>query len=197
MFVGLEITAQSFQATPTRHYPALALAMLPALAYLITVPLNMALGLRDPDPQARLLVQTLRCLAGGFIITSLLWAAALAMLIDGRLVRAALYFALAGVFALFGIIHSPLRERADRPAAARAGAGAERVSGGDPLSDAVSLGRRVWACCCAVARPGRRTGQGQRERRSQRDAFLSGNADAAFRGPLALCLGTRASRPLL
>jgi AGZA family xanthine/uracil permease-like MFS transporter len=117
VFVGLEITAQSFHATPVRHYPALALAMLPALAYLITIPLGLALGIRDPDPPARLLVQTLRCLAGGFIITSLIWAAALAMLIDGRLVRAALYFGLAGVFALFGVIHSPLRnEQIDLPA---------------------------------------------------------------------------------
>ena len=117
VFVGLEITAQSFQATPPRHYPALALAMLPALAYLVTIPLNMALGMRDAGPVARQMVQTLRCLAGGFIITSLLWAAALAMLIDGRLVRAAVYFALAGVFALFGVIHSPLRnEQIDLPA---------------------------------------------------------------------------------
>ncbi|HZV03480.1 MAG TPA: hypothetical protein VE999_00185 [Gemmataceae bacterium] len=116
VFVGLEITAQSFHATPPRHYPALALAMLPALAYLILIALNMALGLRDPDPAARLMVQTLRCLAGGFIITSLIWAAALAMLIDGRLLRAAGYFLLAGVFALFGVIHSPLRnEQIDLP----------------------------------------------------------------------------------
>src|SRR5262249_40444556 len=116
VFGGLEITAQSFHATPPRHYPALALAMLPALAYLLTIPLGMALGTRDPEPPARLLMQTLRCLAGGFIITSLLWAAALAMLIDGRLVRAAWYFLLAGVFALFGVIHSPLRnEQIDLP----------------------------------------------------------------------------------
>jgi AGZA family xanthine/uracil permease-like MFS transporter len=116
VFVGLEITAQSFHATPPRHYPALALAMLPALAYLLTIPLGMALGTRDPEPPARLLMQTLRCLAGGFIITSLLWSAALAMLIDGRLVRAAFYFALSGVFALFGVIHSPLQsERIDLP----------------------------------------------------------------------------------
>ncbi len=116
VFVGLEITAQSFHATPTRHYPALALAMLPALAYLVLIPLNMALGLRDPDPPARLVVQTLRCLSGGFIVTSLIWAAALAMLIDGRLLHAAGYFLLAGVFALFGVIHSPLRnEQIDFP----------------------------------------------------------------------------------
>src|SRR5205814_5869628 len=37
VFVGLEITAQSFHATPVKHYPALALAMLPALAYLALV----------------------------------------------------------------------------------------------------------------------------------------------------------------
>ncbi|HZY89647.1 MAG TPA: hypothetical protein VFE78_32800, partial [Gemmataceae bacterium] len=97
IYVGLEITAQSFRATPSRHYPALALAMLPALAYLITVPLNMALGGRDPAPFALEVVQTLRCLANGFIVTSLLWAAALAVLLDGRLVRSAAYFALAGV----------------------------------------------------------------------------------------------------
>jgi AGZA family xanthine/uracil permease-like MFS transporter len=109
VFVGLEITAQSFHATPVRHYPALALAMLPALAYLITIPLGAALGPRPPDPRAMLVVQTLRCLAGGFIITSVIWAAALAMLVDGRPARAALYFALAGVFAFFGVIHSPLR----------------------------------------------------------------------------------------
>jgi AGZA family xanthine/uracil permease-like MFS transporter len=116
VFVGLEITAQSFHATPARHYPALALAMLPALAYLTLIPLNMALGLRDPDAAALSVVQTLRCLAGGFLITSLIWAAALAMLIDGRLVRAAFSFLLAGVFALFGVIHSPLRnEQIDLP----------------------------------------------------------------------------------
>jgi AGZA family xanthine/uracil permease-like MFS transporter len=116
VFVGLEMTALSFRATPSRHYPALALAMLPALAYLLTIPLNMALGMRDPEPPARLMVQTLRCLSGGFIITSLIWAAALATLIDGRLVRAALFYLLAGVFALFGVIHSPLRnEQIDLP----------------------------------------------------------------------------------
>jgi AGZA family xanthine/uracil permease-like MFS transporter len=114
VFVGLEITAQSFHATPVRHYPALALAMLPALAYLIMVVLNMALGGRDPA--AVDVVQTLRCLANGFIVTSLLWAAALAVLLDGRLVRAAAYFALAGACALIGVIHSPLpAERIDLP----------------------------------------------------------------------------------
>ena len=40
IFVGLEITAQSFHATPVRHFPAVALACVPALAYLALLALN-------------------------------------------------------------------------------------------------------------------------------------------------------------
>ena len=40
IFVGLEITAQSFHATPVRHYPAVALACVPALAYLAVLTFN-------------------------------------------------------------------------------------------------------------------------------------------------------------
>jgi AGZA family xanthine/uracil permease-like MFS transporter len=108
VYVGLEITAQSFRATPVRHYAALALAVLPALARLAMICLDQALAGRPPDPASAALVQTLRCLANGFIITSLLWAAALAALLDGKLVRAAAYLLSAGVLSLFGIIHSPL-----------------------------------------------------------------------------------------
>lgn len=110
VFVGLEITAQSFRATPNRHYAALALAILPALAYLAVVLADGALGGRPPTPHAEAGMQTLRCLANGFIVTSLLWGAALAALLDGRFARSAAYWLTAGVFSLVGIIHSPLRE---------------------------------------------------------------------------------------
>jgi AGZA family xanthine/uracil permease-like MFS transporter len=110
VFVGIEITAQSFQATPPRHYAALAVAALPALAYLVTIPMNQALGAQAPDPHSLFLVQTLRCLANGFIITGLLWAAALASLLDGRFVRSALYLLVAAACSLAGVIHSPLAE---------------------------------------------------------------------------------------
>ena len=118
VFVGLEITAQSFHATPVRHYPALALAILPALAYLASVPLNMALGGRDPadNPVTLTMVQTLRCLSNGFLISGMLWAAALAMMIDGRLRAAAGFLGVAAVGAFFGVIHSPLPfEQINRP----------------------------------------------------------------------------------
>jgi AGZA family xanthine/uracil permease-like MFS transporter len=109
VFVGLEITAQSFHATPPRHYPALALAMLPALAALIVICLGNTVGVLVLTGDRPLQVlQTLRCLANGFLISGLLWAAALAVLLDGRLRHSAAYFGVAGVCAFFGIIHSPL-----------------------------------------------------------------------------------------
>jgi AGZA family xanthine/uracil permease-like MFS transporter len=118
VFVGLEITAQSFHATPARHYPALALAMLPALAYLCVVAIKTTAGpmLVPGTPPSREVLQTLRCLSNGFLVSGLLWAAALVMILDGRLRAAAVYFAVAGACAFFGIIHSPLAdERIDLP----------------------------------------------------------------------------------
>jgi AGZA family xanthine/uracil permease-like MFS transporter len=46
--------------------------------------------------------------AGGFIMTSLIWAAATAKIVDRRYYTASIYFALGGMLVLFGIMHSPL-----------------------------------------------------------------------------------------
>ncbi|WP_201750109.1 permease [Tautonia marina] len=118
IFIGLEITAQSFIATPKRHYPALALAVVPALAYLVNLLLKdvlfdpalaeAGLSFGSLKESARQTIGTVSMLAGGFILTSLLWATALARLIDGRLRSASLTFLIAGVLSLFGVIHSPL-----------------------------------------------------------------------------------------
>ena len=119
VFIGLEITAQSFLATPKRHYTAVAVACFPALAFLainlpgrlfgdaslITAGISIDTladeGLRDN-------LRTLGMLSSGFILTSLLWAWALASCIDRKLVLAAKIFLLAAVLTLFGIMHSPL-----------------------------------------------------------------------------------------
>ena len=112
IFVGLEITSQSFRATPKTHYPALALACVPALAYLANIALGNVVPAAVPfaklPPDAQHWTQTVTILSGGFIVTSLLWGTALAKLIDRKPLAAAGAFALAGVFALFGVIHSPL-----------------------------------------------------------------------------------------
>jgi AGZA family xanthine/uracil permease-like MFS transporter len=113
VFVGLEIGAQSFRATPTRHYAALALAILPALAYLATIPLEMTAGpdqLRAAYAAPQMLA--LRCLAHGFIVTSLLWASALSAILDRHMYRAALFLVVAAACCLVGVIHSPLSPEA-------------------------------------------------------------------------------------
>ncbi len=115
IFIGLEITSQSFQATPPRHYPAVAMACIPALAYLASLALNRLLpAMGQPFAQLRpdlqQWIQTVMIVAGGgtFIVTSLLWSTALAHLIDGRIRPTAATLLLGAVFAWFGIIHSPL-----------------------------------------------------------------------------------------
>jgi len=113
IFIGLEITAQSYQATPKRHYAAVAFACAPALAYLAMAFVDEVLAtlnttLDDLPPALSVKLYTLRILSAGFIVTSLLWSSALALLIDRRLIAAAVVFGTAAVFSLFGVIHSPL-----------------------------------------------------------------------------------------
>ncbi|MHC2069131.1 permease [Bremerella sp. T1] len=177
VFIGLEITSQSFQATPKRHYPAVSIACIPALAALVLIYIGDLQGnytglsfqmeaamveqqdaetqrwqklvdqghldeeglsqltenredlggmiqtLRShsfgdmqtpPDAEGHshatglaVKLQTLRMLAGGFILTSMLWAAILAFIIDRRLYTAAVFALVCGAFSLFGVIHSP------------------------------------------------------------------------------------------
>jgi AGZA family xanthine/uracil permease-like MFS transporter len=85
-----------------------AFAVLPALAYLAKVLVDMALAGRPTvTPPAVAMHQSITCLANGFIVTSLLWGAALAALLDGRGRLAALYLLVAAVFSFVGVMHSP------------------------------------------------------------------------------------------
>lgn len=115
VFIGLEITAQSFHATERRHYAALAIACIPAMAKLVMIYVGQYVqaaefGAEDFEFPEYLKSQELylSVLAGGFIITSLIWASATAKIIDRRYFGASIYFALGGMFVLFGVIHSPL-----------------------------------------------------------------------------------------
>lgn len=119
VFIGLEITAQSFLATPRRHYAAVALACLPALAFLaMNLPGRIfgdealrSAGITPDNLQDESLIRnikTLSMLSSGFILTSLLWAWALAATIDRRLVVASKVMMLTSLLTLFGVVHSPL-----------------------------------------------------------------------------------------
>ncbi|MFM7291809.1 MAG: permease [Planctomycetia bacterium] len=111
VFIGLEITAQSFHATPQRHYPAVAIACVPALAALVTIQADklVAAGAVPTGPLARELF-SIRLLSSGFIVTSLLWAGMVAALLDRKLPAAAGWCLAAAACTLFGVIHSPFAD---------------------------------------------------------------------------------------
>jgi len=109
VFVGIEITASSFHTTNPRHLPALALALLPALAYLMTLGLKTAFGMAPPtSPGGINFLQTLRCVGNGFLLSSILWSAMLVMVLDRRALAGVVFSLIAAVFAFCGLIHSPL-----------------------------------------------------------------------------------------
>jgi adenine/guanine/hypoxanthine permease len=113
IFVGLEIAAQAFVASPPRHAPAVAISFIPAVAALVVIQstqLFAALGRSAADLTGggAETFATLLVLGNGFVLTALLWGWALVAIIDRRLDVAAAVLVAAGLAALFGVIHSPL-----------------------------------------------------------------------------------------
>jgi len=111
VFIGLEITAQSFHATPTRHYPAVAIACVPALFALVRILTDRLLGAgAAPDAVLAADLFSVRILSAGFIVTSLMWAGLVAALIDRQLRAAAAWSLAAAALTLCGVIHSPFSD---------------------------------------------------------------------------------------
>jgi AGZA family xanthine/uracil permease-like MFS transporter len=113
IFIGLEITAQAFVASPPRHAPAVAIAFIPAVAALVLIEggtLLQSVG-RDAgqlEGAGRATWDSLLVLGNGFIVTALLWGAALVAMIERRLAHAAAVLGVGSLAALVGIVHSPL-----------------------------------------------------------------------------------------
>jgi AGZA family xanthine/uracil permease-like MFS transporter len=105
VFIGLHTVARSLEAIPVRHFAAVALAGVPTLAYLSLILLSLTHG-GPPREEATGLVVTLRTLASGFVLTSLLWAAVLATLLDGERLRSAGFLLVLAVFSGLGLIHA-------------------------------------------------------------------------------------------
>jgi adenine/guanine/hypoxanthine permease len=124
VFIGLEITGQSFLAPPRRHAAAIAIAVMPSVAQLVAIFLSQIQGgalmtaALDAELTARAsgilnpaFIRTcgvMIMLANGFILTALLWGSAAAFLIDRRIGRASAVLVVCGILSLFGFIHSVL-----------------------------------------------------------------------------------------
>jgi AGZA family xanthine/uracil permease-like MFS transporter len=122
VFVALDITEQSYHATPKRHAAAVTLAVFPSVAQLVQIFLSQtyngalmsaaidpagtmkATGILNPDFIGTVGVMVL--LAHGFILTAMLWGGAIAFLIDRKIAAAAATLAACAVLSLFGFIHS-------------------------------------------------------------------------------------------
>jgi AGZA family xanthine/uracil permease-like MFS transporter len=112
IFIGLEITAQAFEASPVRHGKAVAIAFLPVIANLLFIEIgnhlsNLGKSAADLTGEVAVTFQTIMMMGNGFILSSLLWGATAAYIIDRNLRVAGLFLMGAGALSLFGMIHSP------------------------------------------------------------------------------------------
>jgi AGZA family xanthine/uracil permease-like MFS transporter len=115
VYIGLEVISQAFLATPARHGLAVAVSLLPSLAFLIALEVNAALGAVGAHATQLTgdvgeTVRTVILLGNGFIISALIWGAATAELLDRRFGRSAWCLAAGASACLFGVIHSPAAE---------------------------------------------------------------------------------------
>src|SRR5262249_10373538 len=122
VFVALDITEQSYLATPKRHAAAVTLSIFPSVALLVQIFLSQvyngalmsaavdpagtmkATGIQNPDFISTVGVMVV--LPHGFILTAMLWGGAMAFLIDRNVHAAAATLFACAVLAFFGFIHS-------------------------------------------------------------------------------------------
>jgi AGZA family xanthine/uracil permease-like MFS transporter len=115
LFVGLVITAQAFEVTAPRHFPAVAFALVPHLAAWGTGILDtlataagtsvQAIGV-EAIQRAGLGYSGLRTLGAGSLVTSMLLCAMTIALIDRRLVTAAAWAGAGAALAWVGLMHA-------------------------------------------------------------------------------------------
>ncbi len=113
LFIGVVIGAQAFQATPSRHAPAVILAIIPNIAAWGQSLVDGALGAAGKSAadvmQALgnngVVYQGMALLGGGAVLAGLILGAIAAFIIDRDFKRAALYALAGAVLSFFGFIH--------------------------------------------------------------------------------------------
>jgi len=121
LWIGIVITAQAFEATPIRHAPAVVVGLLPGVAAWGALLLKNGLrtaGMGSPGGEEfgpglidKLLASDtwghgIFALEQGFILTSMILAAAVAEVIDQRFARAALWCVAGAALSAIGLIHA-------------------------------------------------------------------------------------------
>jgi AGZA family xanthine/uracil permease-like MFS transporter len=114
LWIGIIITAQAFLATPKEHAPAVAIGLFPAVAAWGFLVINNTLGvsgkrLEDMIPgfeAGGTHITGLIALNQGFILSCMIWAAAVVALIEKHFQVAAVWMGVAAVLSALGLIHS-------------------------------------------------------------------------------------------
>jgi AGZA family xanthine/uracil permease-like MFS transporter len=129
LYIGMLIGAQAFQATPSKHAPAIVLALTPHLAAWAKVLVDGALGAAGTNAAAvgldklatvGVLYQGLTVLGDGAILTGLVLAAVGVFVIEREFDKAAAFAAAGAVLSFFGFMHGPAVGIAVMPAVAAA-----------------------------------------------------------------------------
>jgi adenine/guanine/hypoxanthine permease len=114
LYIGMLIGAQAFQTTPTKHAPAIVLALTPHLAGWCKTLMDGALGAAGTNAAAvgfdklgnvGVLYRGLEVLGGGAILTGLVLAAIGVFIIERKFVNAAAFAAAGAVLTFFGFMH--------------------------------------------------------------------------------------------
>jgi AGZA family xanthine/uracil permease-like MFS transporter len=114
LYIGMLIGAQAFQESPSKHAPAVVIALVPQIAAWGKTQIDNALGAAgvsadsvglDKLAQGGVLYHGLAILGSGATLAGIILGAVTVMIIDRKLDKAA-YFAAAGaVLTFFGLIH--------------------------------------------------------------------------------------------
>src|SRR5215468_2554782 len=114
LYIGMLIGAQAFQTTPTKHAPAVVLALTPHLAAWCKTLLDGALGAAgtnaaavgfDKLGQVGVLYHGLEVLGGGSILTGLILGAIGVFVIEKKFMEAAAFALSGAVLTFFGFMH--------------------------------------------------------------------------------------------
>src|SRR5467141_3173107 len=114
LYIGMLIGAQAFQTTPTKHAPAIVLALAPHLAAWCKTLMDGALGAAgtnaaavgfDKLGQVGVLYHGLEVLGGGSILTGLVLGAIGVFVIEKKFAEAAAFALSGAVLTFFGFMH--------------------------------------------------------------------------------------------
>jgi AGZA family xanthine/uracil permease-like MFS transporter len=114
LYIGMLIGSQAFQETPSRHAPAILLAMVPNLAAWVLNQLNGVLAAANVAKSPELitamagqgvLLHGLEVLGGGAALTGIVLGAITVYVIERKLMAAAAFAAAGAVFTFFGLMH--------------------------------------------------------------------------------------------